>query len=85
VDRKSTRKAASAYLEFLFSPTGQDIIARHHNRVHDAAVAKKYAGEFPAVRLVSVDEVFGGWDAVMKTHFADGGLLDQALLKAPAR
>jgi sulfate/thiosulfate transport system substrate-binding protein len=85
VDKKGTRKAATAYLEFLFSPAGQDIIARHHNRVHDTAVAKKYAADFPAVRLVTVDEVFGGWDAVMKTHFADGGLLDQALLKAPAR
>jgi sulfate transport system substrate-binding protein len=85
VDRKQTRKAATAYLQFLFSPQGQEIAARFHNRVQDAAAAKKYAAQFPAVRLVTVDEVFGGWDAVTKTHFADGGLLDQALVKAPAR
>ena len=69
----------------LYSPAGQDIIAKHYNRVHDAAALKKYAAQFPAVKLVTVDEVFGGWGAVIKTHFADGGVLDKALLKAPAR
>ena len=85
VDRKGTRVVATEYLKFLYSPAGQDIIARHYNRVHDANVAKKYAAQFPAVKLVTVDEAFGGWDAVVKTHFADGGILDQALIKAPAR
>lgn len=85
VDRKGTRAPATAYLQYLYSPAGQEIIAKHYNRVHDTAVAKKYAAQFPAVKLVTVDEVFGGWDAVIKTHFADGGILDQALIKAPAR
>jgi sulfate/thiosulfate transport system substrate-binding protein len=85
VDKKGTRAAATAYLEYLYSPAGQDIIAKHYNRVHDAAVLKKYAAQFPAVKLVTVEDVFGGWDAVTKTHFADGGVLDEALLKAPAR
>jgi sulfate transport system substrate-binding protein len=85
VDRKKTREAAMAYLKYLYTPAGQDIIARHYNRVRDAEVSKKYAAQFPAIKLVTVEEVFGGWDNVMKTHFADGGILDQALTKAPAR
>ncbi len=85
VDRKQTREAATAYLKYLYSPAGQDIIARHYNRVHDVNVSKKYAAQFPAIKLVTVEEVFGGWDNVIKTHFADGGILDQALTKAPAR
>lgn len=85
VDKKGTRAAATAYLQYLYSPAGQDIIARHYNRVHDAVALKKYAAQFPAVKLVTVDQVFGGWSAVVKTHFVDGGVLDKALLKAPAR
>jgi len=85
VDRKNTREAATAYLKYLYSPAGQDIIARHYNRVNDASITKKYAAQFPPIKLVTVDQVFGGWDKVMKTHFADGGILDQALMKAPAR
>lgn len=85
VDRKNTREAATAYLKYLYSPAGQDIIAKHYNRVSDANVLKKYAAQFPPIKLVTVDEVFGGWDKVTKTHFADGGILDQALAKAPAR
>jgi sulfate transport system substrate-binding protein len=85
VDRKGTRAVATAYLQYLYSPAGQEIIARHYNRVQDAAVLKKHAAQFPAVKLVTVEEVFGGWAAVTKAHFADGGILDKALLKAPAR
>ncbi|MET0534041.1 MAG: sulfate ABC transporter substrate-binding protein [Steroidobacter sp.] len=85
VDKKGTRAAATAYLKYLYSPAGQDIIAKHYNRVHDPAALKKYAAQFPDVKLVTVDEVFGGWGAVTKTHFAEGGVLDKALLKAPAR
>ncbi|WP_407700240.1 sulfate ABC transporter substrate-binding protein [Steroidobacter agaridevorans] len=85
VDRKKTREAATAYLKYLYSPAGQDIIAKHYNRVNDANVTRKYAAQFPAIKLVTVDDVFGGWDKVMKVHFADGAILDQALAKAPAR
>lgn len=85
VDRKGTRKIATAYLEFLFSEQGQEIIAKKHNRVHNRTVAEKYKSQFPAVKLVTAEQVLGGWDAVTKNHFADGGILDQALLKAPAK
>ncbi|HEY6642483.1 sulfate ABC transporter substrate-binding protein [Povalibacter sp.] len=85
VDRKGTRKVASAYLQFLFSPAGQEIIAKHYNRVDDAAISRKYAQQFPPVKLVTVEQVFGSWDAVTKEHFANGGILDRALVKAPAR
>jgi sulfate/thiosulfate transport system substrate-binding protein len=85
VDRKGSRKVATAYVEFLYSPPGQDIIARHYNRVNDPAVAKKYAAQFPEVKLATIDAVFGGWDKVTAEHFKDGGILDQALTKAPAR
>jgi sulfate transport system substrate-binding protein len=85
VDKKGTRAVATAYLQYLYSPAGQEIIAKHYNRVQDAGVQKKYAAQFPAIKLVTVEQVFGGWDAVTKNHFADGGILDKALLKAPAR
>jgi sulfate transport system substrate-binding protein len=85
VDRKGTRKIAQAYIEFLFSPPGQEIIARHYNRVNDAAIAKKHAAQFPAVKLVTVESVFGGWDKVTEDHFKNGGILDRVLLNAPAR
>ena len=85
VDRKGTRKLATAYVEFLFSPEGQDIVARHYNRVNDPTVAKKYAAQFPEVRLATIESVFGGWDKVTAEHFKDGGILDQALGSAPAR
>ncbi|MBL8271517.1 sulfate ABC transporter substrate-binding protein [Steroidobacter sp.] len=85
VDRKGTREPATAYLKYLYSPAGQEIIAKHYNRVHDANVSKKYAAQFPAVKLLTVEETFGSWDSVVKTHFADGAILDQALAKAPAR
>lgn len=85
VDKKGTRAVATAYLQFLFSPQGQEIIARNYNRVHDPAAAEKYRSFFPAVKLVSVEETFGSWEALERKHFAAGGVLDQALLKAPAR
>jgi len=85
VDRKGTRAVATAYVEFLFSPQGQDIIARHYNRVDDAAVAAKYATQFPPVKLVTVAGVFGGWDKVTSEHLNNGGIMDQALMTVPAR
>lgn len=81
VDRRGTRKAAEAYLNFLFAPEGQEIIARHHFRPRDPAILKKYASRFPAVKTFTVEEKLGGWDAVQKTHFADGGVYDQIVVK----
>jgi sulfate/thiosulfate-binding protein len=77
VDKKGTRDVARAYLEFLYSPAGQEIAARHYYRPTDAAVAARYAKNFPKVSLFTIDELFGGWAKAQKTHFADGGVFDQ--------
>ena len=77
VDRKGTRNAAQAYLEWLYTPEAQEIIAANYYRPTDAKVAAKYANAFPQVKLVTIDEVFGGWDKAQKTHFSDGGTFDQ--------
>ena len=79
VDRNGTRAVATAYLQFLYGPEGQDILARKYFRVRDAAVAKKYQAQFPAVQLASVEETFGSWDRVTADHFGENGILDQLL------
>ena len=77
VDAKGTRKVAEAYLAYLYSPEGQEIAARNFYRPTDPAVAAKYESVFPKIPLVTVDEVFGGWQAAQEKHFADGGIFDQ--------
>jgi len=77
VDKRGTRKVAQAYLEFLYTPAGQEIVARHFYRPVDDKVATKYAAQFPRIALFTIDEVFGGWEKAQKTHFADGGVFDQ--------
>jgi sulfate/thiosulfate-binding protein len=78
VDRKGTRAVAQAYVEYLYSPEGQDIAARHYYRPRDAKVAAKHAGTFNLkVDLFTIDEVFGGWTRAQATHFADGGVFDR--------
>jgi len=77
VDRKGTRAAAQAYLEWLYTPQAQEIIARHFYRPTDPAVAAKHSNHFPQVKLVTIDDIFGGWAKAQKTHFADGGTFDQ--------
>jgi sulfate/thiosulfate-binding protein len=77
VDRKGTRAVAEAYLQYLYSPEGQEIAAKHHYRPRDAKVAAKYHGQFAGVKLFTIDEAFGGWQAAQKAHFADGGTFDQ--------
>ena len=88
VDKRGTRKAAEAYLGFLYSDEGQDIAAKHYYRPRSDKVAAKYAAQFPKVTLVSVGEAFGGWQKAQKTHFADGGSFDrlyQPAVKAAGR
>ena len=80
VDRKGTRQVATAYLEFLYTDKGQDILARFFNRVHAPAVVQTYKEQFPDVRLVKVEDVFGGWAKVQKEHFASGGILDKVFV-----
>ena len=79
-EARGSAEIAQAYLEFLYTPQGQEILAQNFNRVHDETVAAQYAETFPEVRLVTVEEVFGGWDQVTEEHFAEGGLLDQVFL-----
>jgi sulfate transport system substrate-binding protein len=77
---RGTADIANAYLAFLYTPAGQEIAARHFHRVNDPAVAAAHAAEFPEVRLVSVEDQFGGWKKVQAEHFAEGGLLDKVFL-----
>jgi sulfate transport system substrate-binding protein len=80
VDRRGSRILAEAYLNWLYEPTAQEILARNFNRVHDPKVVETYKDQFPRVRLVTVEDVFGGWNQAMKVHFADGGIVDQVLV-----
>ena len=77
VDRRGTRKQATAYLNFLYSEAGQTIGARHFLRVRSAAVAKKFPANHKPIPLFTVDEVFGGWKQAQKKHFDDGGEFDK--------
>ncbi|KAB2664992.1 sulfate ABC transporter substrate-binding protein [Brucella tritici] len=77
VDKRGSRKIAEAYLDYLYSPEGQEILAQNFNRVHDKDVIAKHKDIYPDVRLVTVEDAFGGWEKVQKEHFAEGGVLDQ--------
>ena len=77
VDRLKVRQPATAYLNFLYSPAGQEIGAKHFMRVRSEAVMKKYAVNYKPISLFTVDEVFGGWTAAQKRHFNDGGQFDK--------
>ena len=77
VDRRGTRKAAEAYLNYLYSDEGQELAAKHYYRPTADKIAKKYASQFPKVKLLTVDDVAGGWAKAQKAHFADGGVFDQ--------
>ena len=77
VDKRGTRKVATAYLEYLYSTQGQEAAARHYYRPRNPEVFKRHAAQFTKLKLYTVDEVFGGWKAAQKAHFADGGLFDQ--------
>lgn len=80
VDKKGTRKVAQAYLEYLYSDEGQDIIAKNYYRPAVDKFAKKYASQFPQIKLFQISEL-GGWTTAQKTHFADGGVFDQIYTK----
>ena len=75
--KHGTRQVAQAYLEYLYTQAGQETAARHLYRPQAAAVAEKYAAQFPKMTLLTIDEVFGGWKKAHATHFADGALFDQ--------
>ena len=77
VNKRGTRVVAQAYLEFLYSPQGQEIAAKHYYRPRLETLRAKYAAVFPDVELFTIDGLFGGWQKAQKTHFADGGVFDQ--------
>ncbi len=77
VDKRKTRAIAQAYLEYLYSPEGQEIVAKHYYRPRLLETGKKYAKNFAQVKLFTIDEVFGGWTKAHKQHFADGAVFDQ--------
>jgi len=77
VDRKGTRAVAQAYLDFLYTPEGQALAAKHYYRPRDKAAFARAPIRFPDLKLVTIDEVFGGWRKAQATHFADGGSFDQ--------
>ncbi|XWX56408.1 sulfate ABC transporter substrate-binding protein [Methylosinus sporium] len=77
VDAKGTRKVAEAYLNFLYTPAAQAIIAKNYYRpAHPEFAAKEDLKRLPKLQLFTVDQIFGGWAKAQKTHFADGGVFD---------
>ena len=83
VDRRGTRLAAEAYLNFLYSDEGQEIIARHYYRPRNLEVLRRHSDTFVEVKMFTIDDVFGGWQRAQEEHFGDGGIFDQ--IYAPSR
>ncbi|HEU4616921.1 MAG TPA: sulfate ABC transporter substrate-binding protein [Gammaproteobacteria bacterium] len=77
VDRKGTRAVAEAYLKYLYTPAGQDVIARHYYRPRDPSVLQRYASQYPEVKLFTIDDAFKGWSKAQAQFFDDGGVFDQ--------
>jgi len=75
--KRGTDSIAQAYLEYLYSDEGQDIVGKHFYRPRAEKAAAKYSNQFSKVKLVTIDEVFGGWQKAQKTHFGEGGMFDQ--------
>ena len=82
VDKHGTRAVATAYLKYLYSPEGQDVVARNYYRPRLPDVAAKYTAQFPKLNIFTEEKVFGPWSKVQKEYFGDGGLFDQ-IYKAP--
>ncbi|WP_042477412.1 sulfate ABC transporter substrate-binding protein [Bacillus ndiopicus] len=76
VDRKGTREAAEAYLQFLYTDIGQEIAAKNYYRPRAEEIAAKYNSQFPEIKLFTIDEKFGSWQEAQETHFSDGGVFD---------
>lgn len=81
VKKRGTADLATAYLNFLYTPEAQAIIAKHHLRPRDAKVLEAHAKDFPAIKVFTVEDKLGGWKNVKEVHFKEGGLLDQILAK----
>jgi sulfate transport system substrate-binding protein len=81
VDKRGTRAVATAYLEHLYSEAGQEIAGKNYYRPRQAAVAARFATQFPKISLFTIDEAFGGWEKAQAAHFVDGALFDQIYTK----
>jgi sulfate/thiosulfate transport system substrate-binding protein len=79
-ERNGNTELATAYLEWLYSPEAQRILAENYYRVTDEDVVAEFGESLSDVRLVTVDDVFGGWDAIRSEHLADGAILDQVFV-----
>lgn len=77
VEKRGSRELAKSYLDFLYTDEGQKVAAEFGHRVNNEKVAAEFKDQFPAIRLVNVDDVFGGWDKIQKEHFASGAILDK--------
>lgn len=77
VDKRGTREAANAYLEYLYTPQAQELAGKHYYRPRDPKVLEKYSNVFVKTELVTIDDVFGGWQKAQATHFSDGGTFDK--------
>ena len=77
VDKHGTREVAQAYLQYLYSPEGQRIAAKHHYRPTDPQVQAEFADRFPRLELLTIDQAFGGWGKASQAHFVDGASFDQ--------
>jgi sulfate transport system substrate-binding protein len=75
--KRGTRAVAQAYLEYLYTPQGQEIAAKNHYRPRQAPAGSHHASHFPHLKLVTIDDTFGGWPVAQKKHFSDGGIFDQ--------
>lgn len=80
-DKRGARNVAQAYLEYLYSPEGQEIVAKHYYRPSAPSLAAKFASRFPPVKLFTIADVAGDWRKANRAHFADGGVFDQVYLK----
>ncbi|NUX54815.1 sulfate ABC transporter substrate-binding protein [Paraburkholderia youngii] len=80
VEKRGTRKQAQAYLDYLWSPAAQEIIAQHHLRPRDKNVFAKHAAEFKPIKTFTVEQMFGSWQKAQDTHFSDGGTFDQIIV-----
>ncbi len=77
VDKNGNRNLAKGYLNYLYSPKGQELAAKYYFRPRDAKAAAKYAAQFPKIQTFTIDKVFGGWAKAQKTHFVNGAIYDQ--------
>lgn len=81
VDKKKTREAAQAYLDYLYSDEAQDLAGKHFYRPSNPKFLEKYKDQYPDLKLFTIDDVFGGWTPATEKFFADGGVFDQIYLK----